>query len=494
MTPRLSRRRSHLALAAWCAALVLCAGPARDLAAGPPAAGQRSTMELLQAGIAAIWDANYPRAAARFREALAIDPRLAPAHLGLGLAALGEHDRKGAAGALREALDLSGGSPEARYALGVMHFVFGENRAAEDDLKAAAAADRLFVEARYALGIVAAVRGDLGAATAALREAIRLDASNALSHYQLGAILAASGDLDGGLAELGQALAADPTILDARPEDPVGFAVRAVQGTPARAAGPPIPLPVPRPSVSWPRPAGPAVSTAAPGAIPPWFLYYQMALFLADAQQWRASVDMLERALTIKDRSEVQAVVADRLVDYSPHLHLAESYHRLGNYREAFLHLGIAKNEGNVPPDALRALEVLLQKDRLRPTILLQPLPDRTSEETLTVRGVILSEEPVPRVEIGGRDAILRPATSAEVSALLPEGGSAGPRDTTQSIHFELPGYRLASLGANLIRIRPRFRNPAREGDLIEVLVVRLPRGARGAAPPGDAGGAKGPS
>jgi tetratricopeptide (TPR) repeat protein len=448
------------------------------LAAGAtPAPGGRSTRELLRAGILAIEESNFPRAAARFREAAQIDPRLAQAHLGLGLAALGERDRKGAERELREADLLSRGAPEVRYALGITRFVFNDLRLAEEDLKAAAG-DRFFLEARYALGIVTAVRGDLQGAQAALQEALRLDGRNAASRYQLGAVLARSGDLDGALNELGKALSIDPDIMDARPEDPIEFATRPVRSSSPGSAGLGMPIAVLRPSVAWPRRAA-AGGTAPARDIPDWFLYYQMALYLEDASQWRGAVDMLERALSIKDRSELQAPVADRLVDYSPHLHLAEAYHRQGNFREAFLHLGIAKNEGNVPPDALRALEVLIQKDRLRPVILLETLPDRTTEETVRIRGVIISEETVPRVEVGSRDAILRPATTAEVSALLPDRDHPAPKEAVQSTHFEVPAYRLPAIGPNLIRIRPTFRNPARQGDLIEVRVVRLPRAAK---------------
>ena len=456
-------------------ALLLAVPPGRAAgapAAGPPGAG-RSTKDLIQAGVTALEEANFARAAARFLEAAEIDPRLPQAQLGLGLAALGERDRKGAERALRRAEEASGGMPEARYALGIARFVFNDLRAAEEDLRAAVAADRYFIEARYAAGVVAAARGDLDGAAASLREALRIDASHAASHYQLGAVLARAGDLDAALKELGTALSIDPVILDARPEDPITFGERSVRsGAPGSGLG--MPLPLLRPSIAWPR-ARPSASPAPADEIPGWYLYYQMALDLEGASQWRGAVDMLERALTLKDRSGTQEIVADRLVDYCPHLHLATGYHDLGNFREASLHLGIARNEGGAPPEVLRALEVLILKDRLRPRIYLRALPDRTTDETVTVRGLILSEEPVARVEVGGREAALRPATTTEASALLPPGEPAASRDTGRTTLFEVGAYRLAALGPNRITIQPIFRSPARDGDRIEILVVRLP-------------------
>src|SRR5258708_29702931 len=134
-----------------------------------------------------------------------------------------------------------------------------------------------------------------------------------------------------------------------------------------------------------------------------------MALDLGGAGQWRGAADMLERALLYKDRSEIGAIVGDRLMDYVPHLRLAEAYQRLGNSREASLHAGIARNEGNAPPEELHALELLIMKDRLRPRIYLQPLPHRTTDEAIRIRGLIIADEPVARVDVGGSPADCTP-------------------------------------------------------------------------------------
>jgi tetratricopeptide (TPR) repeat protein len=460
--------------AAMGAAVVSLLAIGRCLAAGegsPDQAGGRSTKELVRAGVAALEEANFSRAEARFREAAGIDPSLPQARLGLGLALTGARDRKGAERALREAIDLSRGAVEARYALGVASFVFGDLRGAAEELRAAGAADHYFIEARYASGVVAAARGDLAGSAAFLREALRVDASHAASHYQLGAVLARSGDLDGALQELARALAIDPVILDARPEDPLIFGVRSVRSTASESLG--LPLPTLRPSILWARPRPGTGDGEA--SIPEWSLFYAMALDLGGAGEWRGAADMLERALLYKDRSEAGAIMGDRLMDYFPHLRLAEAYQHLGNSREASLHAGIARNEGNAPPEELRALELLIMKDRLRPRIYLQPLPDRTTEEAVKIRGLVVADEPVARVDVGGREAILRPATGADLSALLPAGEPAVPRDAAAAMVFEVSAFRLRDLGDNVIPIQPTFQNPSRDGDRLEVMVVRLP-------------------
>lgn len=472
--------------------------PAAPAASGGPAAlgrpaAERSTRELLQAGGLAIEEGNYQAARDRFREAADIDPRLAQAHFGLALAALGERDRRGAEKSLRTALESAPTQAEIHYAMGVTEFAYGDPRAAEPELRAAADADRRFLEARYAVGLAAAQRGDLTAAETAFRETLRLDGQYAAAHYMLGAVLGRAGELEDAMAELSAAVERTPGVREARPDDALVFATRVVAPATASATlG--LPLPVIRPALAWAAErAGPArgatarttppkggsarpatSAAAARPEIPDWFLYYHMALQLEDAGQWAASVDMMQKALNLKDRSEGLAVVADRLVDYSPHLHLAADYHHLGQYRDAFLHLGIAKNEGNASADALRALGVLIQKDRLRPRILLDALPDRTTDEAISIRGIVMADEAVSRVEVSGREALLRPAGAADVSERLPDTDKAAVRDAGQPVLFELANLRLAP-GTNVIAVRPYFRNPARDGDLLEARVVRMP-------------------
>ena len=462
--------------------LALLLGPSRTVTGAPAARGRNqpadsgpSTRDLLEAGTTAIRESNFPRAAARFREALAIDSRLLQAHFGLGLAALGERDKKGAEKAFKEALKISGNSPEVLYTVGVARFAFRDMRGAEWALSEATEADIYFAEAWYALGIVLSVRGDLQGSLTALRESLRIDNGDAATRYQFGAVLAVAGNLDVALAELSSALLAAPDLIDARPEDPISFSGRTIRAAASREAGVSMPLPVLRPSIEWPRARYYTGLVSRQPDVPDWYLYYRMALLLEDESHWRSAVQMLERAVASRDRSGTGLVVSDRLVDYSPHFHLAQDYYRLGNFREAFLHLGLAKNEGNAPREALGSLEVLIRRDRLRPRILLHPIPDRTRDETLTIRGVILSDVEVQRVEVGVREAIIRPASPSDVSALLSNPREPAAKHLDHATLFEVPGYRLGEIGPNRIAIRPVFRDKKRNGDLIEVMIVRMP-------------------
>ena len=461
-------------------ALALAAGSLRAAPAVPTGAG-RSTSELLEEGVAAIEAFHFPRARILFREALSIDPRLMQAHYGLGLAALGQRDRKEAERALKRAAQLAGDRPEMHYALGVAQFVFGEMRAAESDLETAAAADRYFLEAHFALGIVRSMRGDLDEAELSLREALRIDSASAAPRYQLGAVLARRGDLEGALSELSTALGARPGLIDARPEDPILFARRSIRSGSGGRGEVPMPLPMLRPSVTWPRHHGWKEPQAHDPGIPHWFLFYEMALLLEDMGHWQSATDMLQRAVSFKDRSAVLAPVGDRLVDYLPHYHLARSLQRLGKVRDALLHLEIARNEGAAPPETLQALNVLLERERLRPSILVQPIPARTTEASVTVRGVILSDGGVDKVEVGEREAILRPASAADISSLFEDERRPADSYTRVATLFEVSGYPLEAIGPNLIRIRPLFQEPARDGDLVEILVVRMPAGGKSA-------------
>ena len=471
------------AVAVWAlGALALPVGAIADDAGPQTPPPERSTLQLLQAGITALGADDFHRARARFREATEIDPRLAPAHLGLGLAALGELDRKGSERALRRALDLSGGLPEVRYALGIARFVFYGPRAAVSDLEDVIKADPAFLEARYALGMATFRRGDLPRAADALREAILIDVTRAAPHFLLGAVLARAGDHDGALWELSQGLAADPGLLNPRPEDRLLFIRRANASMRSFVGGPPMPLPMVRPSLAIPGRSTPRRRFSRATAIPEWYLAYAVALRLEDAGRWREAAGLMERALAVKDRPERLAVVADRLVDYLPHFHLAKIYHRMRSFREAALHLGLARSEEQASRDTLRALRLLVDKDRQRPLIILEPLPDRTTAEWVAIRGAVISDEAVQRVEVAGREALLRSGTRVDLETLLPEEELPATIGDRKILLFEIPEHGLG-LGSNLITIRPFFRTPERDGDLLEASVVRL-----APAGPGEAG------
>ena len=139
------------------------------------------------------------------------------------------------------------------------------------------------------------------------------------------------------------------------------------------------------------------------------------------------------------------------------------------------------------PYDAKGLLIASIRDDN--PAIFLEPLPDRTGEETVAVRGVVLSAEPAQRVEISGREAILRSVTADKARALVPEDQQLLLQNAKHRIVFEIAQYRLGE-GPNRITVQPFFRSSARDGDLLEVRVVRLPGGS-GDRPAEEEGAAK---
>jgi hypothetical protein len=147
----------------------------------------------------------------------------------------------------------------------------------------------------------------------------------------------------------------------------------------------------------------------------------------------------------------------------------------------------VARNEGNASPEAMLALGVLIKKDRLRPRILLQPLPARTTESALRIRGVVIAEEAAQRVEVSGRDATLRSASRDEVEEFLTDSGQPLPESTAGSVLFEVSRFLLGD-GPNRIVVRPFFRDSARDGDILEARIVRLPEGEGTAAPQAGSG------
>jgi tetratricopeptide (TPR) repeat protein len=470
--------------------LLLAGLVSRPIGAAPAEASpEPDTHQLIHEGAVALSQSNFPQAAQFFAEAAAIDPDFTRAHFGLALAALGRGDRKEFEKSLRRTDALTHGAPEVRYVLAVQRWRTGDLRVAEEELRGAARLDPSFLEARYALGAVQAARGDLVDAAPTLRDALGIDPACAPARLQLGFVLAASGDLDGARQELREALSIDPDLEVARPEEPIPYADRRVLLGSAHGGGFGLPLPVPRPTFLSPMRRGPLDSGSATRPVPEWFLDYQMALFLEDAGRWSRATTLLERALSQNDREEIRAAIANRLVDYLPHRHLARASFEAGDLREARLHLEAARNQGAAPTDDLPALETLIRIASARTSIVLQPLPDHTPDDSVAIRGILLAREGTSFIDVGGQKAPLRAASPEEVGAIL-KGRVVPPTDAElKPLYFEIPAYRLATAGPNLIRIRPGTAGTA--GVELEILVVRDQPSPAGVTPPAAAGGTR---
>ena len=448
------------------AAMLLTDGAASSPSAEPPR--DPTTHDLINSGAEAIRKSNFPQAAEDFGRAAALDPNLAWAQFGLALAALGRQDKREFEKVIHRVDDMTHGAPEVRYVLGVHRWLAGDLHVADEELRGAIKGDRYFLEARYALALVSVRRGDLETARSILSDALLIDSAYAPARFQLGAVLAARGDLDGAVDAIGRALTVDPDLQEAAPDRPIRFADRRVLPGSAHGGGFRLPLPLPEPLVITPRPRTLLAAGADVHPVPDWFLRYRMALFLEQAGLWRRAVELLELALSSNEREQLQTAAGDRLVDYLPHWHLAMDSYQVDDLREARLHLEIARS-GGAASDDVRHLETLIRQRLSRSSIVLQPLPDRITGDTVAIRGLMLAREAPSWIEVGEQKALLRPASAEESAALLP-GGSTDP--DIRPLYFEVAAYRLPSPGVNLIRIRAGS-SPGDSGSEIEVRVAK---------------------
>ncbi len=477
-----SHRSRRVLVGLVAAAVLLADGHAATPAAGPPR--DPTTHDLINSGAAALRKSNFPQAAEEFGQAAALDPNLAWAQLGLALAALGRRDRREFEKMIHRADDMTQGAPEVRYVLGVQRWLAGEVHVADEELRGAMRGDRYFLEARYTLALVSVGRGDLDAARSILNDALLIDSTYAPARFELGAVLAAQGDLDGAVEAIGRALSIDPDLQEAASDRPIQFEDRRVLPGSAHGGGFRLPLPIPAPLLITPRPRTLLAAGRDVHPVPDWYLRYRMALFLEQAGLWRRAVDLLELALASNEREELQVAAGDRLADYLPHWHLAMDSYQLDDLREARLHLEIARS-GGVASDDVQHLETLIRQRLSRSSIVLEPVPDRTTGDTVAIRGLVLAREAPSWIEVGEQKALLRPATADEAAALL-TGGTADP--DIRPLYFEVPAYRLASKGANLIRIRAGSPSGG-SGSEVEVRIVKDASSPRAGSPASTSGG-----
>jgi protein O-GlcNAc transferase len=194
-------------------------------------------------------DGQLARACELYRQALALAPRYAKAHINLGIALEAMGDGAGAMRCYEQALAVDRVNPAANYNLGKLLHIRGELVRAEELLTRALQGRRDFPEARIVLGSLLVSQGkwqraatefeealrqrpdDFGAlfhyarvlqalkrmddARTMLRRAIALEPANADAHAALSDVLCAQSDLAGATAELEAVLVQRPDWSDA---------------------------------------------------------------------------------------------------------------------------------------------------------------------------------------------------------------------------------------------------------------------------------------
>lgn len=175
---------------------------------------------------------DLARACTLYREAAAITPRYAKAHVNLGIALEAAGDIDGAIAAQEAALAAEAADPYANYNLAKLRYGRGEFAAAEPLLERALRARADFPEALVLRGCAAAARGDAPAALAPLERAARLRPQDFGTLFHYAGVLRALNRLADAKAALARALALEPGNTDAR----AAFAdVLAAQGDTAGA-------------------------------------------------------------------------------------------------------------------------------------------------------------------------------------------------------------------------------------------------------------------
>ncbi len=182
----------------------------------------------------------YEASAAKWRQALELNPEDEFAHRKLGTVLMmtghreesAAHLRKANELQLRAALEADPTSARGFNDLGVLLAESGRVEEAVTQFEKAAALKPDFAAASANLGGALAKLGKLDEALVELREAIGSDARYAPAHYELGLVLSRRGDAQGAIAEWRSALEIDPKYAEAH--DSLGDALDA-QGRTAEA-------------------------------------------------------------------------------------------------------------------------------------------------------------------------------------------------------------------------------------------------------------------
>jgi protein O-GlcNAc transferase len=160
-------------------------------------------------------DGQLARACELYRQALALAPRYAKAHINLGIALEAMGDGAGAMRCYEQALAADPANPAANYNLGKLLQIRGEFTRAEELLTRALQGRRDFPEARIVLGSVLVSQGKWQRAGTEFEEALRQRPEDfgALFHYA--SVLRALNRLDDARTILRRALAVEPDNADA---------------------------------------------------------------------------------------------------------------------------------------------------------------------------------------------------------------------------------------------------------------------------------------
>ena len=149
---------------------------------------------LVLAGMVSEPGAGDGPAVEKFRQAISVDPRFAPAYYSLGDALAKQNDLESAIQAYRQGLDLDRGSAERHVRLARLLLLAKREEEALRYLRRAIELDPASYEAQNALGVALLRQGDLPGAFEQLTRAKALAPREASPHFNLGLIYRLGGE------------------------------------------------------------------------------------------------------------------------------------------------------------------------------------------------------------------------------------------------------------------------------------------------------------
>jgi Flp pilus assembly protein TadD len=170
---------------------------------------------LLSEAEARLSDGDYVEAAARFQEALSLEPRNAVAHCRLGVALQMQGQYRAAEAEFRRAMELKSTYGEAAFRLGTVLRWRGNFSASETALRRAVKLDPRNEEALVGLGYTLSSLGSWGQAKSCIEKALRLKPRSANTLCSLGWVASIEGRFEEAERLFREAIAADPGFAEA---------------------------------------------------------------------------------------------------------------------------------------------------------------------------------------------------------------------------------------------------------------------------------------
>lgn len=201
----------------WIAIFLLCLAPAPSQAQQrrlSQNSQERSANEYLKEGTEYLSARRYDKAIDSLKQALTLNPNLAPAYLNLGSAYMQLGSYSDAADSIKKAIAINPKDAESRFELGNVYIAMRRPVEAAESFKEALRINPSFANAQMGLGNVYLNVGQMEQAVTAYQEALRLNPNLVGAHHNLGIAYVRLGRTDAAIESLKTAVRLNPN--DAR--------------------------------------------------------------------------------------------------------------------------------------------------------------------------------------------------------------------------------------------------------------------------------------